>query len=329
MRLILFIILSFTASPAAASNWWLVYADGAKPDRKAYYIDQDSMQTRKDPSKLMTTDFSVKLKADDLIDYIQIDGENVFESKNQPAKISTQYRVKCREGLISSTFVQALWRHDKVESLKETGWTDAKTNVAHSQIHSFVCDSKGRKTNEAFVNIANNNSGPMDLTWQAFWSDGVEPKWTSSRTADEIMASIDTSLAAAHETTKKMQEIAGGKLQQIETDRDSTILEQRALFAKMRNKATPLLQSWVGFRERDVVASWGVPGSFHDAGGARFLNYTYGYTTSLVDRYGNATPTETWKCNLTFEVRSGIISDYRSSGNYCRTAAENLPRGRQ
>ncbi|MEQ1548797.1 MAG: hypothetical protein ABL918_09145 [Chakrabartia sp.] len=329
MRLLSFIILSLIASPAAANNWWLVYAEGEKPDRQAYYVDQDHMNIRNDPSRLITTDLSVKLTAEDLIDYIEINGETIFESKNQPAKINMIYRVKCKENLISSNFTQALWRHDKVETLKDMGWTAVASNIVYFQIHSFVCDNKGRNSSAGFVNVTNNQLSPMNITWQRFWSDSVEPKWTTTKTREESIAAANAALASARATIDSMIGTAGGKLQQIETDRDSTILEQRALFAKMRNKATPLLQSWVGLSERDLVASWGNPASFHDEGSARFLNYAYGYTTSIVDEYGNSTPSETWQCNLTFEVRDGIIADYRSSGNYCRTAAENLPRGRQ
>jgi hypothetical protein len=71
-----------------------------------------------------------------------------------------------------------------------------------------------------------------------------------------------------------------------------------------------------------------IPHQNFKSGSTRFLHYAYGYTTNLVDGYGDKIPQETWVCNMTFEVREGIVADYRSDGNYCRTAAENLPYGR-
>lgn len=313
-------------SAAYASDWWLVFAEGGKPERQAHYVDLDSMRVIRDPSKLMTTDFKTELKDADLIDYVSFEGVTVNESSKSPAKAATEYRVKCREQMIAMTASSELWRHDEVKQLPDRNWTAVDGNMLLSQLHAFICAPNKRDAN-GMLRVTS-EFDPMPVTWSVFWADGTEPKWTSNRSAEEINAEIDSSMAATRETLAQGMAMATAKLQKIETDRDQTILDQKKLFSQMRQRAAPVLHSWMGLPERSLVASWGVPHQSYDSAGSRFLYYAYGYTNTLVDAYGNQFPQETWACHMTFEVREGLVADYRSNGNYCQTAASNLPYGR-
>jgi hypothetical protein len=319
-------MLFLTPSAAKASDWWLVFAEGDKPQRQAHYVDLDSMRVVRDPSKLMTADLKTKLSDSDLIDYVSFEGVTIYESPNSPAKAATEYRVKCREQMVAATSSSQLWRHDEVKELPDRNWTKIDGDMLLSQLHAFACAPDKRDAN-AMLRVTT-EFDPMPVTWSIFWADGVEPKWTSKRSAEEINAEIDASLARTREILAQGIAMATTGLQKIETDREQTILGQKKLFSQMRQKASPVLHSWMGLPERSLVASWGVPHQSFESSGSRFLYYAYGYTTNLVDAYGNQFPQETWACHMTFEISEGLVADYRSNGNYCQTAATNLPYGR-
>ncbi len=319
-------MLLLAPSTATAADWWLVFAEGDKPERQAHYVNLNTIQTVRDPSKLMTTDFATELTDADLIDYITVEGVTIFESADAPAKAASQYRVKCADRMVAKTMASRLWRHDKIEQLPDQSWMKIDDNLLYSQIHAFACAPTKRDANGMLW--VTDERDPMPLTWSIFWSDGVEPKWTTTRSIEERNAELDAKIASLRQVLSQGTALATSSLQKMEIDREQTILDQKKLFLKMRNKASPVLQSWMGLPESSLVASWGIPHQDFESGNTRFLHYAYGYTTNLVDGYGNEIPQETWVCNMTFEVREGIIADYRSEGNYCRTAAENLPYGR-
>jgi hypothetical protein len=313
-------------SPAEARAWWMIFAEGDKPERKVHYFDTDSMQTVDDPSRLMTISLKTKLRAEDLVDYYRIEGTTYFESADAPHQMSAEYRVRCRERQVASTNASQLWRDDRIVQLPSQPWTSADSSVLFSQLHTLVCDPKNRETN-GMLGVTNEFNA-SDVTWEVFWADGIQPKWTSTRTDEERKAAFDAALASARATLAKHGALATDGLQKIKTDREQTIREQRKLFAQLGQKASPVLHSWMGLPESALVAGWGVPHQNFESDGSRFLYYAYGYTTMLVDQYGYEIPQETWACHMTFEIREGVVSDYRSHGNYCQTAAANLPYGR-
>jgi hypothetical protein len=318
--------LTIAPTPANAAEWWLVFAEGDKPAREVHYLDLASVNIVRDPSRLMTTSFDTKLSDADLIDFIRVEGVAIYESAQSPAKAATQYRVKCRERMVAITMASRLWRHDLIEQLPDQAWTAIEGNALLSQIHAFACAPDKREAN-GMMRVTDEYD-PMPLTWSALWTDGVEPKWTSTRSAAEINAEIDAKLAETRELLAKGAAMATAGLQKFESDRGQTIQDQQKLFSQMAQKASPVLHSWMGLPETSLVGRWGIPHQSFESGGSRFLYYAYGYTTKLVDENGYEIPQETWACHMTFEVREGLIADYRSHGNYCQTAAVNLPYGR-
>ncbi|MBK8373856.1 hypothetical protein [Sphingorhabdus sp.] len=311
---------------ANASQWWLIFGQGDKPEREVHYLNLETLDTVRDPSRLMSASLDTKLSDDDLIDYIQIEGVAIYESAKAPAKVATRYRVKCREAMVAKTMVSQLWRHDKIEDLPDQGYAAIGNDALLSQVHSFACAPTKREANGMMP--FTDQYDTMPLTWSALWPDGVEPQWTSTRSIEERKAEIDIRIAKAREQLAKDMTLATATLQKSETDREQTIRDQQKLFSQMRQKASPVLHSWMGLPESALIAGWGIPAQSFDSGGSRFLYYVYGYTSELVDQYGNEFPQETWACHMTFEVRDGLIADYRSQGNYCQTAASNLPYGR-
>ena len=92
------------------------------------------------------------------------------------------------------------------------------------------------------------------------------------------------------------------------------------------------LSSWYGSSESDLVSSWGVPTSFYELDGKRYLTYSnnsqamVGGTpaTTTYDYFGNAytgggTPPilVTSNCSITMIVDNGVINEWRYEGNSC------------
>jgi hypothetical protein len=312
------------ASPVLAADWWMVYAEGASPDRKMVYLNLESAYEQRNLGSLGPIDLS-KPDPLSLPPIVRIDGTNVYESAAMPAKVTTRYFVDCTKKTVSSEPYSLLWRDDRTETKPGLPPTLASTNVALNQIVTFVCNKRQRERNAVQVT---DDYEPMEITWATFWKDAAQPAWTSTRTPEEINASIDQTLAETNAMLSSAVQIAGAQLQRQEIDRDATILNQRRMLAKAQNRGTPLLQTWVGRTEEELVRAWGVPAGSHNSGSSRFLSYAYGFSEVLVDQNGFSRPNRTLRCDLTLEVKEGRIVDFASSGNYCGTAAASLPKGR-
>lgn len=92
------------------------------------------------------------------------------------------------------------------------------------------------------------------------------------------------------------------------------------------------LSSWFGSTEEQLVESWGVPTSFYELGGKRYLTYSnssqamVGGTapTTTYDYYGNAYTSGgsppilvTSNCTIIMVVEDGLISEWKYEGNNC------------
>jgi hypothetical protein len=309
-------------------DWWYVYAGGESPSREINYIDALSVQTRVDNEAILSGKFDARNPAS----FVEADGVAVFEdSKNKPARINGKVRVRCATNQMM--FLQSYrqyWKAERFEQSPPTQWFDANSDLKFKKIVHFLCKPKERNDKNQMMRVYQQED-PLDFTWNVAWSEVPKPKFTTSKTKAQAQADFDKQVARSEaiiaEGTRQAKETQARVLREEKV----TAMEQKALFSKMRSKASPLLHSWLGAEERALVASWGVPNSSHDAGAARFLSYVYGFERqyNTQDQNGNvlASSREEWSCNMTFEVRDGIIKDYRSNGNYCGSASSSMPRG--
>ena len=92
------------------------------------------------------------------------------------------------------------------------------------------------------------------------------------------------------------------------------------------------LSSWFGSTEKQLIDAWGVPTSFYELDGKRYLTYSessqamVGGTAPITtyDYYGNAytsggTPPilVTSNCTIIMVVEDGLISEWKYEGNNC------------
>ena len=92
------------------------------------------------------------------------------------------------------------------------------------------------------------------------------------------------------------------------------------------------LSSWYGSTEEELVASWGVPTSFYELDGKRYLTYsnssqamvggtapitTYDYFGNAYTSGGSPPILVTSNCTITMVVDDGVINEWRYEGNNC------------
>jgi hypothetical protein len=309
-------------------DWWYVWAGGETPSREIHYIDALSVQTRVDNEAVLSGNFDPRNPAS----FVEADGVAVFEdAKNKPARINGRVRVKCDK--MQMMFLQSYkqyWKADRFEKVHPTQWFDANSDLKFRKIAHFLCKPKERNAKNQMMRVYQKED-PLDFTWDVAWSALPKPKFTTSKTLAQSQADFDKQVARSEAIIKDGTKKAEEQRAQILRDERVTAVEQRALFSKMRSKASPLLHSWLGAQESALVATWGVPNSSHNTTNARFLSYVYGFERQYQTQDGNgnvvASSRDEFSCNMTFEVRDGIIKDYRSDGNYCGSAASSLARG--
>jgi hypothetical protein len=308
-------------------DWWNVYSAGQSPDREVIFINERSVEAKHDLEALKngTVDFMKPPP------YIEADGVSVFENTNKPARINGRVRVNCAtQQMMFLKSWRLNWQVDRSDTTPPTQWFNADTDLKFMKIALFLCAPKARTEKNLMVR-ADQAEDPLEKTWAVLWSDVQKPKFKTNKTLEQAQADFNKQVARGEaiiaEGTKKANETQA----RILRDEKVTEMEQKALFSKMRSKASPLLNSWLGAEERALVASWGVPNSSHNAANARFLSYVYGFERQYRTQDGNgnvvASSRDEFSCNMTFEVRDGVVKDYRSDGNYCRSAASSLSRG--
>jgi len=92
------------------------------------------------------------------------------------------------------------------------------------------------------------------------------------------------------------------------------------------------LSSWYGSTEKRLIASWGVPSSFYELDGKRYLTFsdsrqamvggspaitTYDINGNAHAYGGSAPFLATAYCNRTMVVNNGFISEWSYEGNNC------------
>jgi hypothetical protein len=325
---------SVVAKPKAAAvpqkevlwDWWYVHGAGQSPSREITYIDALSVRTQVDNEAILSGNFDPRKPAS----FVEADGVTIFEdAKKMPARRNGRVRVKCdtQQMMFLQSYKQ-YWQAERFEKAPPTQWFDANSDLKFRKIAHFLCKPKERNDKNQMMRV-DQSSDPLDRTWDLAWSDVPKPKFTTKKTLAQAQADFDKQVARNQATIDRGTKEFTEKRLQMLRDEKVTAMEQRALFSKMRSKASPVMHSWLGAPERALVASWGIPTSNYTATGARFLTYTEGYATQMQDQYGNVQPgsRQEFYCDMTFEVRDGVIKDYRSGGNYCGAGSRGKPRG--
>jgi hypothetical protein len=307
------------------SDLWFANYIGQSPNREVIYIDPRTIEAKYDIEALQNGTADVSKPPP----FVEADSVYIYEGSEKIARINGYVRANCatQQMMFLKSWVLT-WKTDDAYTTPPSKWFSVSSEPKFAKVLQFMCDPKARKDVAKLVRVSK-ASDPLDTTWATAWSDVQKPKFSTTKTLAEARAEFDKTAARSQAIIDKGTKEAMETRSRILRDEKVTAMEQKALFAKMRSKASPVMNSWLGAQERALVASWGIPSSSYDAAGARFVTYTEGYATQMQDQYGTVQPgsRQEFYCDMTFEIRGGVIKDYRSGGNYCGTASTGKPRG--
>lgn len=333
------------ASPATASEWWLVFLGGEKPGRLVVTVDEDFL----DPVPFADNTYKLETFA-------------LMEHPKSPEWVTSNVIVDCTRGTLEEKLVQVSPRDDFVQRMPDQP-ARAPKDAVERKLVEFGCEM-GPKTQAERAAMRDLNlterglffMGPMtlggitDFTWKNFWEDGTRPVVASKRSQEEVDAKMAELAARRKKALDEANAIAGTVIAADKKDAERTrelmdMTEANGAIAKARKKrevqaVRNSLEPWIGHGEAELVQSWGTPTTFEDMGARRVLHY---YRTGVVmgpdpsqgcgagnmyvpdpnSRNGgmmcvgggparSETPVD---CTASFEIRGGTIVDYRTRGS--------------
>lgn len=93
------------------------------------------------------------------------------------------------------------------------------------------------------------------------------------------------------------------------------------------------LSTWLNSSEQELVSAWGIPTSYYESGGVRYLTYSSGRNVTIpgtppsyqlnsfgtLTPIGGTSPTNIYlNCRTTFSVFDGKVKGYNFDGSDCR-----------
>ncbi|MGH8029395.1 MAG: hypothetical protein ACREO3_05615 [Arenimonas sp.] len=303
------------ASSPALADYWLVLATGELPNRRAIFVN--------DANASKGLDLFASQTAGKEIQKAEITATIVFESPLEPSEMTTDYRINCTDRTASGT-PYVLW-HD---TDKQAGFALPADDraVIEQRIMEFACDEGSRNIEHAMLSVGQPPAGVQTFTWKAFWADGREAEFTTSKSMAQIEANhaqlmheVDELQARSHAVTGQLEGSLVAADQDMAADIDAATRKANRNVNKHYGQK---LESWIGQDEAALVQAWGIPQKSYAAGGIRFVAYDFGYDGQYVNQYGAVLGSESYHCYVSWQLKGGRIIDYRASGNYCRTSLE-------
>lgn len=329
------------ALPAQAGNWVMVYADGEKTDRTAYYVDIESLRSQMSPAEQVG--FLEGKKPQQTKKQIQV--IQVMESPKMPDRMSYTLDINCQSQQMRIFDVLALLYNGNTESMSNIDWHPIQQPWA-LQTANFACneaewkaalaqDMKNPQNPTELIKLGflpvgehRTSSDLVDATWRTFWRDGKRPEFTSKMTPEEIARrneELGQQIAAARQHLAAMTQLAQGELGKMKEQR--SIREEIAI-RKKDHPNTPAfqrMQGWLGLEEKLILQSWGNPANVYDMGKTRFISYNRGYQERWVipTVNGGEIIENNFNCEITFELQRGDqvgyqVVDFKLSGNSCK-----------
>jgi hypothetical protein len=335
--------VAICAAPAQAGNWIMVYADGERSSRTAYYVDVESLRSQNSPAEQLDI---LEGKKPQQQTKKQIQVIQVMESPKMPDRMSYTIDINCQSNQMRISDALALLYSGTIESMPNIDWHPIHQTWA-SQTAKFACNEAEWKT--ALAQDMKNPDNPtellklgflpfgeyhissdlVDATWQTFWRDGKRPEYTGKMTPEEIARrneELGQQIAAARQHLAAMTQLAQGELSKMK-ERDT--IRQEIAQRKKDHPNTPAfqrMQGWLGLDEKLILQSWGTPANIYDTGKTRFISYNRGYqerwVIPTVD--GGQIIENNFNCEITFELQRGEqlgyqIVDFKLAGNSCKS----------
>jgi hypothetical protein len=330
------------AAPAQAGNWMMVYADGQKPSRNAYYVEIESLRSRMTAAEKLAT---LEGHNPSPNPQKQVHVMQVLEDVKLPDRIGYTIDINCQSNQMKLSNVVLFLRNSTTESLPDTDWRPIQQMWA-AQTAQFACNEAAWQA--ALAKDLKNPQNPTELvklgflpvgehaisydladtTWQAFWQDGQRPAYTTAMTPEEIERlnqQVDQQIKAAKQQLDSMIGIVQGELGEM---KEREAIRQEIAQRKKEHpntRAYQRMQGWLGLDEKLILQSWGNPANVYDTGKTRFISYNRGYQERWVipTVNGGQIIENNFNCEITFELQRGEqlgyqVVDFKLAGNSCK-----------
>ena len=301
---------------ARAAEWWLVSQSGEKPNRVIYSVDLQSFYERTPmptevapkPNTIIRADFVAVYESQPLAAVVYV---NTYDCPNQ------QWRNNER---FEHPYNTDNYKHDR----SGTGFAPVSGKNAFDRAirrsMEFVCDPKARTVDNLMAPFSTYPSHPTAEVWAGFWKDATQPKYTTSKTKEEVDAKYAATLAKTRDLLAQSTATATaamGKIQQNErddADKRNACLQGNFRGAERMNN---LCTAWYGKSETELIAAWGIPQKVYDTAGARFLTYFQGYNSTTTNGYGAVLNSRDYTCSMDITLKNGKFTGLRAAGNDC------------
>ncbi|XFC39469.1 hypothetical protein ACEF39_002493 [Stenotrophomonas indicatrix] len=316
------------ASSAHATDSWVIFAGGDKPNREAWVVDAQTLSSRADLlgflQRATPEEQNAYLKqlrrkkppkpgepvaGPDPVYEIQVN--TVYENAIKPNRLIRKYSVNCARNTVAMKMSLVQWRDRAIEDIPPERFDPTSEAVEPWQVQlvRFAClvgpDPKAKVPAEmmkrGFLPIGDVGQSPANFIWGNLWKDGTRPAFTY-RPTDAEMDRAERSLEA---------NLARG---QKETAR---VLDE-SLRAANRVGRNNLMDMWIGKTEQEFVRTWGTPDRVENgADGSRTLYLHRGERVQGLNVYGHVVSDVNNRCDITVLTMDGYVRDYATQGATC------------
>ncbi len=351
---LLFILLLCFLFPAHAGMWMLVYAEGSRPSRVAYYAAFDDVQSRTSPeaflAELQRTGDPIKAEAATKINQIRVN--QIYESASGPWLTMYTLEFRCGSQQMRMTGRENHYRKNgRSEVVAGHDWQNISAPW-QAQSRMLACEEMRWKKalesdrrrgqgqeelNKLGLVVVGDHVLPMglnDLTFATIWKDGKEPEFTTNKSPSELARLRQETIARGNAISAEMQ----AKEQGLRRDIESSQAEE-AFMAKIDKnfgaKSYPkpfqdLVRSMKGWTEQEIVEAWGYPDDERHVGNNRmwvYYNQKDERVANVVSKYGHVAVTgDLRECELMLILREGgkkpggRLFDYQMDGSNCNVS---------
>ncbi len=329
LRLLLVAAGMTVATNASATDSWVIFASGEKPNREAWVVDAQQLSDKSDLMAFLATATPEETKAYNKVllrrkppkpgevtvgpDLVYDIGVNrVFENGQKPNRVMGRYTVNCRRNTVAMKDSIVQWRDRPLQDVPPEQ-LDPRTEATEPwqvQMVRFVClvgpDPKAAKLPEAmmqrgFLPIGDVGQSPVNFIWAHLWKDGTRPAFTYQTTdaeLDKSISNLESNLAKGYSQSERVVDDF-----------------QRSANRVGRNT---LMEMWVGKTEHEFVRNWGTPDRVEEGpNGSRTLYLHRGARIQGLNVYGHVISDVNNRCDITVFTVDGYIRDYATQGAAC------------
>lgn len=316
------------AASAQATDSWVIFAGGDKPNREAWVVDAQTLSSRSDLIGFMQTATPEQHKAflkqmrrkkppkpgepiagPDPVYEVEVN--TVYENATKPNRLIRKYSVNCARNTVAMKMSLVQWRDRPIEDVPPHRFDPISEAVEPWQVQlvRFACQvgpdpaSKvpADMMKRGFLPIGDVGQSPANFVWGNLWKDGTRPAFTYRVTDAEL------------EQAERNLEANLGRAQQ-ETSR---VLDESIRAANRRGRNN-LMEMWVGKTEHEFVRNWGTPDRVEEGpNGSRTLYLHRGARIQGLNVYGHVVSDVNNRCDISVFTVDGYIRDYATEGAAC------------